>query len=114
MVRRWVCWGSCCSPGCGCGCGCGGGCSWRCGGRGVRTDLGDRDQGQPDVADLLQQAVQRGLVDDLADEKGAAVALVGHAQSVEPRGPVRVEMAQQTDLVAPRSPLAAGRSVAHG
>ena len=30
----------------------------------VGLDLGDRDQGETDVAQLVQQAVQGGLVDD--------------------------------------------------
>ena len=32
----------------------------------VRIERSDRDQRQADVADLLEQAVQRGLVDDRA------------------------------------------------
>ncbi len=57
--------------------------------RAVDRDLGDRDQRQAQVADLLEQAVQRGLVDDRAVEDGGAVALVGEGQPVEPRGPPR-------------------------
>ena len=43
---------------------------------GLVDDVDDRDQRQAQVADLLQQAVQRGLVDDRAVEDGGAVALV--------------------------------------
>ena len=65
----------------------------------VGLDLRDRDQRQADVAHLLEQAVQRGLVDDRAVDDGGAVALVGEAQPVEPGGPAGVEVPLEADLV---------------
>ena len=53
----------------------------------VGVDPGDRDQRQADVADLLEQAVQRGLVDDDAVDDGGAVAAGGEGQPVEPAWP---------------------------
>jgi hypothetical protein len=46
-------------------------------GRGCgQVDLGDRDQREVQVAQLLQQAMQRGLVDHRSTNDGYAVALV--------------------------------------
>src|SRR5450755_3711422 len=47
--------------------------------------LGDRDQGQAQVACFLEQAMQRGLVGYRAVDGGGAVAAVGEGQPVEPR-----------------------------
>ena len=69
----------------------------------------DGDQRQAEVADLLEQAVQRGLVDDRAVEDGGAVGLVAEAQPVEPGGPAVVEVAREADLVLPRLVPAACR-----
>ena len=55
--------------------------------------------GRPDVAHLLEQAVQRGLVGDRAVDDGGAVALVGEGQPVEPGGPSGVEVPLEADLV---------------
>ena len=43
----------------------------------VGLDADDRDERQADVADPLEQAVQRSLVDDQAMDDGGAVALDG-------------------------------------
>ena len=66
----------------------------------VGLDVGDRDQRQADVADLLEQAVQRGLVGDRAVDDGGAVALVAEAQAVEPGSPAGIEVPLEADLVA--------------
>src|SRR5450755_1498223 len=76
----------------------------------------DRDQGHADVADLLEQAVQCGLVDQLAAQHGGAVLLVREGEPVEPGGPAGVEVPGQADLVPARLRPATsrwGRS-AHG
>ena len=65
----------------------------------VGLDLGDGDQRQAQVADLLEQAVQRGLVDDRTAEHGRAVVGVGEGEAVEPGGPPAVEMPGEPDLV---------------
>src|SRR5215210_9166718 len=62
----------------------------------------DRDQGQPQVADPCQHAVQRGLVGERAGQDGGAVAGGGEAHAVEPGGPAAVEAASEADLVATR------------
>ena len=69
----------------------------------VGLDVQDRDEREAQVADLLEQAVQRGLVDDRAVQDGGAVGLVGEAQPVEPGGPPVVEVALEADLVRPAS-----------
>src|SRR6266545_6100078 len=58
-----------------------------------------REQRQPDVAHLDQQAVQRGLIDDRPAEHGLAVGLIGD-RHFKPRRPQRVEVAFDTDLIA--------------
>ena len=65
------------------------------------VDGGDGDQGQAEVADPLEQAVQGGLVDHRAPQGGGAVALVGEVQPVEPGDPPVVEVAVDPDLVGP-------------
>src|SRR5450755_460790 len=77
-------------------------------------DLGDRDQGQAQVARFLEQAMQRGLVGDRAVDDGGAVGAVGNGQPVEPRGPPGVEVPPEADLVPSRVLMAAGRYLAHG
>ena len=67
----------------------------------VDVDLPDRDEWQAQVSDPLEQAVEGCLVGDLAADDGGSVALVADGQSVEPGGPVRVEVPREPDLVAP-------------
>src|SRR5207249_6698645 len=76
-------------------------------------DLSDRDQRQAQVADFLEQAVQRGLVGYRAADDGGAVAGVGEAQSVKPGGPPGIEVPLEADFVPPRAVMRAGRYVAH-
>ena len=66
----------------------------------VGVEADDRDQRQAGVADLLEQAVEGGLVGDRAPEDRRTVALVAEAQAVEPGGPAAVEVALEADLVA--------------
>src|SRR3954453_22042158 len=57
----------------------------RRGGRGggrVGGDRPERDEGDADVADLLEQAVQRGLVDDGTAEHGGSALLHSQAHAV--------------------------------
>src|SRR4051812_19509011 len=67
----------------------------------VRCRVGGqhRDQWQSQVANLLQQAVQRGLVDDRAVQERGAAGLVGEAQPVEPGSPALVEVSGDPDVV---------------
>ena len=74
-------------------------------------ELGERDQGDADVAELVEQAVQRGLVDDGAAEDGGAVVIGHEIQSVEPGRPARPEVAADADLV-PRDARGLGRASA--
>jgi hypothetical protein len=63
------------------------------------STLSDRDQRQTHVADLLEQAIQRGLVDHRALDEGGAVVLVGDGQSVEPAGPSGIQVPLEADFV---------------
>lgn len=65
----------------------------------VGFDLGDRDQWKADVAYLLEQAIQRGLVDDRTMDEGRAVAVVGQGQPVKPGGPSGIEVPPDADFV---------------
>ena len=60
--------------------------------------LGDRDQGQADVADPGQHSVERGLVDDRSVQDGGAVGS-GQCHPVQPGGPPGVEAPLEADLV---------------
>ena len=69
----------------------------------IRWDLRERHQRKTAVAQLLEQAVQRRLVDDRAAEDGCAVVLVPERQSVEPTSPSGPEVSLDSDLVLHRS-----------
>ena len=75
--------------------------------------LGDRQQREPEVAELVQQSVQRGLVGDRAAEDGGAVVGVGEVEVVEPGGPAVVEPALDADLV-PVAVVLVRCAAAHG
>ncbi len=62
------------------------------------------DQGDPEIADLGQQAVQLSLVQYESGDRGRAVVLVAHLEVVEPGGPVGVEMPLDAEDVARRNP----------
>ena len=64
-----------------------------------RSDLHGRDQRQTDVANLLEETVQGRLVRHMAVDESGAAALVGEAESVEPRSPMSIEMPLEADLV---------------
>jgi len=49
--------------------------------------------------------VQRGLVNRRSVEDGGAVAVVGQAETIEPRGPAFVEMAIDLDLVVSQATM---------
>jgi hypothetical protein len=61
-------------------------------------DLPDRDQWQADIAQLVQDAVQSGLVDNWSGEHGEAVA-GGQVHALEASGPSGVEAPLEADLV---------------
>ena len=67
------------------------------------SPLIDCDQWQTQIADFAQQAMQCGLVDHRALNKGGAITLVGEAQVVEPAGPAAVQVSLDSDLVGPSS-----------
>src|SRR5690349_9855528 len=64
------------------------------------ANLHDRDQWQAQIADLLEQAMERGLIGDRAAKDGRSIALMGEAQPVEPGGPSGLEAALEADLVS--------------
>jgi hypothetical protein len=76
-------------------------------------DLSDRDERQAQVADFLEQAMQRGLVGYRATDDGGAVVLVGQAQSVKPGSPPGIEVPPEADFVPPRAVMRASRYFAH-
>src|SRR5208283_4385576 len=90
---------------------------------GDRLDVGycdlvnghDRDQRESQVADLVEQAVEFGLVHTCGAESGGAVALVGKARDIEPGRPSLIEVAPEADHVRPGLSLAAnaGWCLAH-
>jgi hypothetical protein len=63
------------------------------------TNLRDRDQWQAQIAHLLEQAMERGLVDDRAAKDGRPVAFVSEAQTVKPGDPAGLEVPLEADLV---------------
>src|SRR5664279_4950036 len=65
----------------------------------VGFDPGDRDQRQACVAYFLEQAVQRGLVDDDAVQGGGAIAVGGEGHPVEPGGPAVAEVPLEACLL---------------
>src|SRR4029077_5694876 len=65
----------------------------------VAIDLPDRDEWEAQVSNPLEETVESCLVDDLAADDGRTVVQVADGQSVEPRGPVRVEMPRESDLI---------------
>src|SRR5437773_3635924 len=69
----------------------------------------DGDQGQAQIARFLEQAIERGLVGYGATDDGAAVAVVGEGQPVEPGGPPGVQVPLEADLVPSRVVIAVGR-----
>src|SRR4051794_8003459 len=78
----------------------------------VGLELGDRDQRQTDVAKLVQQAVQSGLVDDGTSEQAEAVT-GGEGHRIEPGGPSGVEAPPEADLVPAGPVRGAGGRGAH-
>jgi hypothetical protein len=77
----------------------------------IRFDSSDRDQWQTNVAHLLKQAMQRGLVDDDAADRRSAVAAGPQGQPVEPGRPAVVKVTLEADLVP--SGLVGERYCAH-
>src|SRR6266567_2853050 len=68
------------------------------------------DQGEPKVADLGQQPVQRGLVSEQAEDD-CLLAVAADLQAVEPGGPSAVQDARDADLI-PRGPTGGGHLIA--
>ncbi len=67
--------------------------------RPVRGQRNQRQQGDAEVAQGLEQAVQCGLVDDWSADDGGAVVLGGQVHAVEPGRPTRSEVSLDADLV---------------
>ena len=61
-----------------------------------------RSQPKHHVAHVLEQAIQRGLIDHRASEDGWSVACVGEAQAFKPVGPAIVTVSCEATLTAPR------------
>ncbi|HWN61254.1 MAG TPA: hypothetical protein VNO25_11375, partial [Streptosporangiaceae bacterium] len=76
-------------------------------------DLSDRDQRQAQVADFLEQAMQRGLVGYRAADDGGAVVHVDEAKSVKPGSPPGIKVPFEADFVPLRAVMRAGRYFAH-
>ncbi len=70
-------------------------------GAGTAFDAGHRDQRQAGVAHLLQQPVQRCLVDDRTLEQAGAIAAAGQSQPVEPPRPPVGQVTLDPDLELP-------------
>jgi drug/metabolite transporter (DMT)-like permease len=69
------------------------------------VDHAHRKERQAEVANSGEQAVQRRLIGHATDDHGLARPAALDAQSVEPRGPVRVELSTHADLVGRRGPV---------
>lgn len=65
----------------------------------TEPNLSDRDQGQADVPDPAEHAMQRGLVCDEDSEERGAVGLRQDGQSLEPPGQLGSEVAREPELV---------------
>ena len=74
------------------------------GGSGLRggPEVGDRDQRQADVAELGQETVKGGLVDDEASSTVVPSPMGAQGHPVEPGGPPGGEVPPDTDLVTGR------------
>ena len=79
----------------------------------VGADVGDGNQRQAQVADLLEQAMQGGLVGHRATDQRGAVGFVGEAQSVKPGSPAGAEVSLDPELVDAGLKIASGL-IAHG
>jgi hypothetical protein len=79
----------------------------------VEIDLGDQDQDQDQLAQLLQQAIQRGPVIHRSANDGYAITLGYQADSVEPGGPAGIEVPRESDFVPAGIVMMAGRHVVH-
>src|SRR5688500_18290057 len=64
--------------------------------------LSDRDDWKPQVAQFLEEAVQRRLVGHGAVNDGGAIAHLGEAQSLERGSPSGIEVPLDAELVTPR------------
>jgi hypothetical protein len=78
------------------------------------VDLSDGDQRQTYIAHLLEEAMECCLVGNKARDDGSAIALVGQAKSVKPRGPARTRVSLETDFVPSCLAMITGRCLAHG
>ncbi|GAA1998464.1 hypothetical protein GCM10009777_39700 [Microbacterium pumilum] len=58
------------------------------------------DQGDAEVSDASEEAVQCCLVDHFAGEGGGSVALIGEGESSEPVAPTLIKPPVQADLVS--------------
>lgn len=75
----------------------------------ARNGPGQREQVDAEVAQLLEQAVQRGLVDDGPADDGGAVVPSGEGHPVEPGRPVLSEVPADADLVPREAPVSGVR-----
>jgi hypothetical protein len=60
------------------------------------------DEGEAEVADLGEHAVQLRLVPDETCQGGCAVVVLSQGEIVEPSGPMRVKVSGDPELVARR------------
>ena len=77
------------------------GCGWPVGRSvsAVGAELGERAQADAEVSQLLEDAMECGLVDDGPGDDGGSVVLVGEGQAVEPGRPATSEVPVHADLV---------------
>ena len=63
------------------------------------SDLHDRDQVQAEITHVMQQAIQRGLIDHRASEDGCSIACVAEAQAFGGAGRVGIKVSIAVALV---------------
>src|SRR5690349_12341339 len=85
-----------------------------CWGGGVGVELSQGQQGDSDVAELVQEPVQGGLVGDGSVQDGGAVLERCEGHAVEAVGPVGAEVSLEADLVPGAVAPRAGRLLRHG
>ena len=61
----------------------------------------DCEQGQAQIAQLFEQAIQRGLVCDWPGQQRVAVVFKGDHQAVKAIGPAWIQMAFDPELIYP-------------
>jgi hypothetical protein len=67
--------------------------------RSVLCDAHDRDERQPEIAHLDQDAKQRRLVTHRTGKNGLPIRLMRDGHPLEPFRPVRIQVSQDTNLI---------------